>query len=139
MWSVDKRFRIRNEKKMNAHKRVCLTIAFFCVFVSGCRDVGTIWTAESRSPDGQWIALAKTDQFGGPGTAGLQSTVSLQHAKGPKDKIAILVLSSQEMTSIEPKLNWLTPTHLEITYRQPASIDFQAIKCGGVVISVQGL
>lgn len=53
--------------------------------------------------------------------------------------IAILMLSSQETTSIEPKVNWLTPSHLEITYRQPASIDFQAIKCAGIEISVRDL
>ena len=34
-------------------------------------------------------------------------------------------------------MNWLTPSHLEVTYKQPAEIDFQAIKCGGVEISVQ--
>lgn len=34
-------------------------------------------------------------------------------------------------------MNWLTPAYLEITYRQPATVDFQAIKCGGVTISAE--
>jgi hypothetical protein len=122
-----------------AIRRILLVLALSAyAFVSGCRDVASIWSTESRSPDGQWIAVARTDQYGGPGTAGLQTTVSLKRAKGPKSTIEILALS-QNAASINLKMNWLTPSHLEITYEQPASVDFQAIKCGGVDISVQGL
>jgi hypothetical protein len=64
------------------------------------------------------------------------STVTLRQVEGRQDKIEILQLS-QNATGVDLKLNWLTPTHLEITYKQPASIDFQAIKCGGIEISVR--
>jgi hypothetical protein len=104
--------------------------------LAGCRDVATIWSSESRSPDGRWIATARTEQYGGPGTAGVLSTVFLEQVYGRRDKIQVLQLS-QDAASVELKLNWLAPTHLEITYKQPASVDFQAIKCGGIDISVR--
>ena len=114
---------------------ICLASVLLCAPISGCKDVAKIWSTESASPDGRWVAAAHTDQYGGPGTAGILSTVTLRQVKGRQDKIEILQLS-QDATGVDLKLNWLTPTHLEITYKQPASVDFQAIKCGGIDISV---
>jgi hypothetical protein len=114
------------------------TAILLCCLVSGCKDAATIWSTESNSPDGRWVATAQTDQYGGPGTAGLQSTVSLSQGKGRQDKIEILQLS-QNATMVDLKLSWLTPTHLEITYKQPASVDFQAVKCSGIDISVRDI
>ena len=127
------------EKPMS--KRVGITgkvLCFMslCTLVSGCRDVATIWSTDSSSPDGRWVASAHTDQYGGPGTAGILSTVTLRQVKGKQDKIEVLQLS-QDATQVDLKLNWLSPTHLEITYKQPASVDFQAIKCGGIDISIR--
>ncbi len=36
-------------------------------------------------------------------------------------------------------MNWLTPTHLELTYKGQRTIDFQAVKCAGVDVSVRDL
>jgi hypothetical protein len=82
--------------------------------------------------------MALTEQHSGPGNALLQTTVRLKHTKGPKEPIGVL-LFTQDAKSIDLKMNWLTPSHLEVTYKQPAVIDFQAIKCGGVDISVRDL
>jgi hypothetical protein len=114
----------------------CLGVVLLCTLVFGCRDVETIWSTESRSPDGQWVASAQTEQYGGPGTAGIETSVFLQSVKGPQDKIRILELS-QGATSVDLTLRWLSSTHLEVTYRRPATINFQAIKSGGIDISVR--
>lgn len=114
------------------------TILLSCCLVSGCKDAATIWSTESSSADGRWVAVAHTDQYGGPGTAAIMTTVSLNQVKGRQDKIEILQLS-QNSTNVDLKLSWLTPTHLEITYKQPASVDFQVIKCGGIDISVRDI
>src|SRR6202167_4191326 len=45
-----------------------LLLAAVFVLVSGCRDSAIIWSAKSPSPDGGWVAIATTEQFGGPGT-----------------------------------------------------------------------
>lgn len=114
------------------------TVVLLFSLVAGCKDMATIWSTESNSPDGRWVAAAHTDQYGGPGTAGILSTVTLRQVKARQDNIEVLQLS-QDATGVDIKLNWLTPTHLEITYKQPASVDFQAIKCGGIDISVRDL
>jgi hypothetical protein len=36
-------------------------------------------------------------------------------------------------------MNWLTPTHLELTYKGRRTLDFEAVKCHGVDISVREL
>lgn len=113
---------------------IWLMLILFCALAS-CRDVATIWSTEARSPDGRWVATARTDQYGGPGTAGIISTVFLTRTAGPQDKLEVLQLMQDRGSRLE--LNWQAPTHLEITYTQPASVDFQAIKCGGVNISVR--
>jgi hypothetical protein len=102
----------------------------------GCSNAVTIWSTESRSPDEQWFAIARTDQYSGPGNAALLTTVYLKSTKGRKDPIEVL-LFMQNARSIDLKMNWPTPSHLEVTYKQPAVIDFQAIKCAGIDISVQ--
>jgi len=109
-----------------------------CSLISGCRDVATIWSTEVLSPDGQWHAIASTDEYGGPGTAGLQTTVSLRPSKGSQTPIQILLFTQNEK-SIDLQMKWLSPSHLEVTYKRHPSLDFQAIKCAGIDISVQDL
>jgi hypothetical protein len=117
-------------------KTILLLIISLCALALGCRNATTIWSTEIRSPDGRWLAMARTDQYSGPGNAALLTTVHLMRTKGPKDPIEVLLLM-QDTRSIDLKMNWLTSSRLEVTYKQPATIDFQAIKCGGVDISVQ--
>jgi hypothetical protein len=117
-----------------------VTVFLLCVLVSGCsKDAATIWSTESVSPNGLWVAEAHTDQYGGPGTAGIISTVSLKRVTGRQDKIEVLQLSHNVTTSIDLKLNWLTSSHLEITYNQASSVDFQAIRAAGMDITVRNL
>jgi hypothetical protein len=110
-----------------------------CVAASACKDTSTVWSTEARSPDGRWVATAHTDQNSGPGTASIESTVSIRPVTGRRGEIEILELW-QDTTAIDLKLNWLTPSHLEITYRKPETVDFQAITCcGGIEISTRDL
>jgi hypothetical protein len=112
---------------------VCL-----CALSAGCPDRATIWSTESRSPDGAWVAAAHTDQYGGPGTAGMVSTVTLRPQNGPRGEIEVLQVS-QDHQPANLRLIWITASHLEITLDQPVNIDFQAITCGGVKITVRNL
>jgi hypothetical protein len=109
-----------------------------CALLFGCSNAVTIWSTESRSPDGQWRAIARTDQYSGPGNAALLTTVYLKAAKGRKDETQVLLLMQNER-SIGLKMNWSSPSHLEVTYKQPAEVEFQAIKCAGIDISVHDL
>jgi hypothetical protein len=117
-----------------------LIIVGVCVLLSACRDnPTTTWSAEAPSPDGRWIASARTDQYSGPGNAGLYTTVELRRTNGPKNPMEILVLDQQETGEITLKMNWLTSSHLELAYTKHPSLDFQAVKCAGIDISVRDL
>lgn len=104
----------------------------------GCKNGATIWSSQVPSPDGQWTSKAQTDQYSGPGNAGLVTTVYLKRVKGPQKPVVILAVE-QNSKSIGLKMNWVTPANLKITYNQPVSVDFEAIKCGGINISVRDL
>ena len=117
-------------------KAIGSTVVLLCCLMACGKDAATIWSTESNSPDGRWVAIARTDQYGGPGTAGIQTTVFLKQTKGRPDETKILLLS-QGTADVDLRLNWLTPAHLEIIYRQSTSVDFEAIKCDGIDISVR--
>lgn len=116
-----------------------ITIAV-CVLLSGCGPKA-IWSAEARSPDGRWVASARTDQYSGPGNAGLYTTVELRRTSGQKSPMEILLLDYQAAypSQANVKMIWLTPSHLEMAYTTHADIDFQAVKCAGIDISVREL
>jgi len=110
----------------------------------GCQDVATTWSAEARSPDGHWLAIARSQQWGGPGTAYDATTVSLKSTKGLQPPTDVLAFSHQYAT-MNLKMEWVTPTHLEVTYGPSArpgdrvSLNFQVVKCAGIDISVRAL
>src|SRR5580704_7314722 len=118
--------------------KLLLLIVGVCAFGFGCRDSAVIWSAESRSPDGHWLALASTEQFGGPGTAAVETTVYLK--QDSRDPVEILGLSNEGaypsgITNVA--MNWLDPSHLELTYKGHATVDFQVVKCAGIDISLR--
>ena len=109
--------------------------------MSGCRDQGKIiWSNELPSPDGHWLASAVTRQWSGPGNAFVATTVYLKWTSGSQSPIEILGFENASaypsgITNV--KMEWITPSHLGVTYGPNATLNFQAIKCDGVGISVQ--
>jgi|SRR5208282_5135315 len=119
-------------------RAILVLVILACALLFGCSNAVTIWSTESSSPDGQWRAIARTDQYSGPGNAALITTVHLKAAKGRKDDTQVLLFMQNEK-SIDLKMNWSSPSHLEISYKQPVEVEFQAIKCAGIDISVRDL
>ncbi len=123
-----------------AHKKLIIFfILAVCTFVSGCKDSAIIWSAESQSPDKHFVASARTEQYGGLGTAAVFTAVYLKKS-GQQEAKGILLLSNESayplgITAVN--MTWITPSHLSITYKGHATINFQAIKCAGVEISVE--
>lgn len=106
----------------------------------GCRDSAVILSAESPSPDGRYLARAKTEQFGGPGTAYVRTTVYLKQGRRPAVEILGLSNESAYPAGItRVGMNWLSPFRLELTYKGQATLDFEAVRCAGVDISVRGV
>jgi hypothetical protein len=77
---------------------IALVIIGVCVLGSGCRDTATTWSGEASSPDGHWLATARSQQWGGPGTAYDATTVYLKWNKGSQPPTQVLVFSHQYAT-----------------------------------------
>jgi len=129
-----------------------------CALWSGCRptlDDLTVWKAEVRSPDGLWIASARTIQNGGFGSARIDTVVYLQQAnashpptevlgfdcEGPVPQPYALDNVANAGGTINLTMQWLTPSHLEVTYDgREGKLGFQVVRMAGTIdISVQDL
>jgi len=116
---------------------IALTILAF-VLASGCNDVATIWSQEVPSPDGRWVATAQTVQGGGPGTAFLDTSVYVkQKSKAPTK---VLGFDQQSARVVNLKMEWVTSTHLDVTYglSEPSgrvSLYLQVVKIAGIEVT----
>jgi hypothetical protein len=118
-----------------------LLLVGVCVLVSGCKGGSEkIWSAESKSSDGLWLASASTIAQSGFGTGYIGTRVYLKPTNSSQPPLEIAEFSYEYevppgITSVEMK--WLTPTHLEVSYKGHATVAFQAVKCAGIDISVR--
>jgi hypothetical protein len=135
-------------------KSASLAAIAVCIVGLGCQmGDGTIWKAEVPSPDGLWVAIADTIQNGGFGTASIQTSVYLRRThtsqrpmevlgfwcEGPASRPYVLDNVSNAGGTIGLKMQWLSPSHLEVTYEGRASLEFQVVKYAGVDVSVRDL
>ena len=136
-------------------KLVSLIIPCIFVLVFGCRptlDDLTVWKGELRSPDGSWIASARTIQNGGFGSADIETIVYLNQniasrpqtevlgfdCRGPVPRPYVLDNVANAGGTINLTMKWVTPSHLDVTYNGDAgTLDFQVVKLAGIDISVQ--
>jgi hypothetical protein len=118
-----------------------LAITWFCMLLSACDGPKTSVLAESRSPDGKLIARARATQPSGIGTGNIGTFVDLNWTNGSQNPTTILSFDdgSDYPGDKTVGLNWLSPTHLEVTYKGQRTIDFEAIKCHGVEITIRPL
>ena len=122
-------------------KLILLLTSGVAPLLSGCGRSQTLWSTESRSPDGKVIANAST-VVTGRGLSIVSNTmtdVHLKWAKGSRGETSILELADATDDPVDTRveMNWLTPTHLELTVKGNQSIVFQAVKWDGIDISVQ--
>lgn len=119
---------------------VLMLVAALCLSVCGCKNPQSVWTAESKSPDGKMVATAQAFANGGFGVSGSPATfVYLNWATGSQKPKEILELSNESDTPEGESvgITWVSPTRLELTYRKgKQEIDFQAVKFLNVDISV---
>jgi hypothetical protein len=110
----------------------CVLAVSLLVLASCETNPVVIASTNVSSPDGEWIATAHTDQYSGPGNAGFYEIVSLRRTAGIRDRTKILLLDVGESAPpIVIKMVWLTNSHLEIQYNEPATVDFSGRQeCG---------
>jgi hypothetical protein len=124
--------------------RRAIWLLSFTVFLIGigCGAGETIWSAEARSPDERWVASAQTVQTGGFGTGVTTTDVSLKWIKSSDRPETILVFvhdPSSLPNTIDLSMNWVTSSHLEVTYDGHPRINFQVVKYGDVEISLRDI
>lgn len=119
-----------------------LTLAM-CLFTSGCWGSRTIWSAESKSPDGKVLAKARTVATdGGLSINGIDVTeVYLRWAAGSWTDTLVLRLAdaSDKPVDTQLEMKWLTPTHLELTFKGNQTAVFQATRWFDTEISFHDL
>ena len=126
----------------NARSFVCVVAMLVPIF-SGCSsDQVTVWSTQAPSPDGQWIAIGRTDQYSGPGNAASITGVYLRPAGSSHPADPILHFDDNfppGKGGIELTLVWLSPTHLQVTFSRHPNLNFQVVKYAGIDISVRDL
>ena len=146
-------------------KLFSLLTVVICVLVSGCREVNSfvrncggeisiksgcgggrlIWSTEAKSTDGQVLAKAcTTDSSGGLSILDSTSTeVYLTWATGSRTETKVLSLADaadvDETKNTRVEMNWITPTHLEMTVKGNQTVVFQAVKWFDIDISVRDI
>lgn len=106
----------------------------------GCSGGEAVWSTEVKSPDGQWAAVGRTDRYSGPGNAAVMTAVYLQRGQGDKRDEPVLRFSDDQSPAdarLIPLIEWLTPTHLQISLSRHADLDLQVVKYAGIEISVR--
>lgn len=109
---------------------------------SGCGGEDEIWTANAPSPDGRWLATASTVETSGFGTGLIQTDVFLKWTKGSDSPEHILGLVDDGWSTSKTNnlsMNWVAPTHLDVSYDGLATVDLQVVKYGDVDISLRDL
>jgi hypothetical protein len=121
------------------------TLALFVVAIvwlatSSCSNSEQTWLAQVRSPDGKFVATARTLQPGGWGTSSPPETsVDLNWTTGSQKPAEILqfVGDVDQPDNMKVGMVWLSPTQLEITYKPKRIIQFQAVRCFNVDITAR--
>jgi hypothetical protein len=138
------------------HKWVVLfAISVAFMLLTGCRNHPydpVIWRTDLRSPDGAWLATAHTDQYGGFGSAYIDTVVTLKRLDGTINRgkpfdileypeggpVRKAYTLSQENAGggVNLEMRWLTLNHLEIDYSGYLNPDLQVVRFGGVEITL---
>jgi hypothetical protein len=139
------------EATMNRNWMALFVTPVAFMMLSGCFRDPVVWRTELRSPDGAWLAMARTEQYGGFGSAYIDTVVSLKKLDctvnrgkpfdilvypdgGPIRKVYVL---SQENAGggVNLEMRWLTANHLEIDYTGNIDPGLQVVRFGGVDIT----
>lgn len=112
-----------------------LLLCAVAVALSGCgTNPVTTWSAQFPSPDGKWVAVARTYQYSGPGNDYVDTCLYLR--SDYEDKKEVMVLNYVGIGN-EMSVKWTAPSRLEVALSKHVEIDFEAIIFSTVTITVR--
>jgi hypothetical protein len=129
--------------KLSSLRRVCpypfAVLSVLSVGLAlGCIDQKQIWSAQSRSPDGRWTVKTYTNQYSGFGNDGAETVLELAASDGSQKLVRILGAANSG-SDVNLRMNWASPTHLELVYSGDLAVYFQVAKCYGIDITLRNL
>lgn len=115
---------------------VLVMISFLAL--AGCSDRSTVWSGRVESPDGRWIVIANSSVYGGPGTASADTSVYLQPRRGGARLLVLEIDNGQNSAPFSGAIRiiWKDADHLDLEQEGYGAIDFQAVRCYGIDISL---
>jgi hypothetical protein len=100
-----------------------LMIAVLCTALIGCGPK-TVWSTTVVSPDGKWVAGARTQMWSGPGVGTVASSVYLvrvDDSRHPTDIVGYM----EGANSSRPQIQWRAADHLVVRVPNPANLTLQ--------------
>ncbi|MGH2345975.1 MAG: hypothetical protein ACRDG4_12160, partial [Chloroflexota bacterium] len=94
----------------------------------------TTWSAQFPSPDGKWVAVARTYQYSGPGNNYIDTCLYLRSDYEHKKEEMVLDYVD---TGKEMSVKWVSPSDLEVTLRKHVEIDLEMVIFSTVTITVR--
>lgn len=138
---------------VNRAARASFLLITVCVVLAGCGRTNSlvVWRKDVVSSDGLWIARAETVQNGGFGSAAIDTSVYLiqrgTHSKlhhvlgfscpGPVPHPYVLDESANKGGTIDLRMQWVSPSHLLVTYTGNPSVYLEAGKYSGVTVTTE--
>jgi hypothetical protein len=108
----------------------------------------TVWKEDFPSRDLQFVAVARTVQNGGFGSASIDTSVELHRLSGspgipilelgcdgPVPRPYVLDNSANRGGTVDLTVHWVDATHLRLTYRGHPQVLFLAQQAAGIFIS----
>jgi hypothetical protein len=107
------------------------------VMLAACSK-GAIWSTKLVSPNGQWIAGARTDTWDGIGVGAAASAVCIARASEPNNCTDIVVYPPNAMYPT-PQITWLSSDDLVVRVPDPSKVVLQTIKFADIRIKLEAL
>lgn len=114
-----------------------LVLAALSITLLGCGPK-MIWSTTSVSPDGKWIASARTQMWSGPGIGTVGSSVYLVRAHESHDPTEV-VDYLEGAKSPRPQIEWRSVNDLVVRVPNPANLNLQVVKFADIRISVESI
>jgi hypothetical protein len=109
------------------------------VLLAGC-DPGpkTVWSTKVVSPDGLWIAIARTDVWSGPVVGTAASAICVARSDRPHGCTDVVVYP-EGPTNPHPQISWQSDKELLVRVPNPSNLYQQTIMFARLHIKLESL